>query len=250
MSKKRKIVAVIQARLTSTRLPNKILLDLDGRPLLCHVFEKVKQAKMIDYIVMAIPDSSSNDALDTFIRKQNWNLFRGSEDDVLSRYYHASIQYQADLVVRITSDCPLVDSHTIDEAIKVHIRDGNDYTGVGIEGGFPRGLDVEVLNFESLKLAHHKALKRSEREHVTLFIYENPALFKIRFIQAIGILRRPDIRLTVDTEEDLLLVREIYSVLNCGGKSFSIKDVFDLIDGNPHLQSMNKHIVQKDVHSK
>jgi spore coat polysaccharide biosynthesis protein SpsF len=245
----KKIVAIIQARMTSTRLPKKIMLDLCGKPLLWHVVERVMQASLIDRIVLAIPDSSSNDELESFVKQFNWNIFRGSENDVLSRYYHAATQYEADVIVRITSDCPLVDPKIINETIKQHIHDGNDYTAVGVEGGFARGLDVEVLNFKALEIANNKAVERSEREHVTLFIYQNPALFKINFIEACGALRRPDIRLTVDTEEDLLLIRKIYFALNNYGNHFTTENVLALIDSNPYLQSINKHIVQKDIHS-
>ncbi|MBF0233063.1 MAG: glycosyltransferase family protein [Desulfamplus sp.] len=242
------IVAIIQARLTSTRLPKKIMLDLCGKPLLCHVVERVMRAQLIDEVVLAIPDSSSNDQLELFAKQFNWKIFRDSEDDVLSRYYHAATHFKADIIVRITSDCPLVDPAIIDETIKRHILDRNDYTAVGIEGGFPRGLDVEVLNIESLQYAYDKAVDKSEREHVTLFIYQNPELFKTRFIEATQPLKRPEIRLTVDTEEDYFLIKQIYSVLHNGGNFFSTQDVLDLIDSNPHLQSINKHIIQKDTH--
>lgn len=249
MCKTTKIVAIIQARLTSTRLSKKIMLDLCGQSLLWHVVERVKQAKLIDSIVLAIPDSSSNDDLGRFVKQYDWNVFRGSENDVLSRYYHAAAQFKADVIVRITSDCPLIDPKIIDETIKQHICDGNDYTAVGVEGGFPRGLDVEVFNFKSLEIAYSKAMDRSEREHVTLFIYQNPQLFKINFIEASGARRRPDIRLTVDTEEDLLLIKEIYARLKSYENNFSTEDVLAIIDNNPYLQSINKHIVQKDMHS-
>jgi spore coat polysaccharide biosynthesis protein SpsF len=249
MCETKKIVAIIQARLTSTRLPKKIMLDVCGKPLLWHVIERVKQAKLIDSIVLAIPDSSSNNDLELFVKQFDWNVFRGSETDVLSRYYHAATQFKADVIVRITSDCPLVDPKIIDETIKHHINEGNDYTAVGVEGGFPRGLDVEALNFKSLEIAYNKAVDRSEREHVTLFIYQNPKLFKTHFVEASGSLRRPDIRLTVDTEEDLLLIREIYSRLKSYENNFSTEDVLAIIDNNPHLQSINKHIIQKDIYS-
>jgi spore coat polysaccharide biosynthesis protein SpsF (cytidylyltransferase family) len=250
MSETKKIVAIIQARLTSTRLPKKIMLDICGKPLLWHVVERVKQAKLIDGIVIAIPDSSSNDKLESFVKQFDWDIFRGSEKDVLSRYYNAATQFKADMIVRITSDCPLVDPKIIDETIKQHIHDSNDYTAVGVEGGFTRGLDVEVFNLKSLGIAYSKATDKSEREHVTLFIYQNPELFKIKFIEASGILRRPDIRLTVDTEEDLLLIRKIYSALNDNCEiHFTTENVLAIIDRDPSLQSINKHIVQKDVHS-
>ena len=249
MGKKQKVVAIIQARLTSSRLPKKILKDLNGKPLLFQVVKRLSLAEEIDDIVLAIPDSPSNDELELFVKQRNWNVFRGSEDDVLSRYYHAAIRFQADIVVRITSDCPLVDPVIIDQTIRRHARDGNDYTAVGVEGGFPRGLDVEVFNFNTLAISYDKAVERSEREHVTLFIYQNPKLFRICFVEAIGVLRRPDIRLTVDTEEDLLLVREIYSYLDNCGDHFSTEDVLATIENSPYLQSINRHIIQKDLHS-
>jgi spore coat polysaccharide biosynthesis protein SpsF len=249
MCKKKNIVAIIQARLTSTRLPKKIFLKIDDRPMLWHVVERVKQAQKIDKIVLAIPDSSNNDELEIFIKKYNWNIFRGSENDVLSRYFHAAKQFDADIIIRITSDCPLVDPGIIDEAIKKHVLEENNYTAIGVEGGYPRGLDVEVFDFKSLEAAYINAVSKSQREHVTLFIYENPKLFRIRFIEANGALRRPEIRLTVDTEEDLLLVKEIYLLLKKCGDNFSTKDVLAIIDNNPHMQIINKHITQKDIHS-
>ena len=241
-------VAIIQARLTSTRLPNKILLNVNNKPLLWHVVERVKKAKLIDNIVLAIPDSASNDNLELFIKQYGWHFFRGSENDVLSRYYKAAIQFEADIIVRITSDCPFVDPAIIDKTINLHIRDGNDYTAAGVEGGYPRGLDVEVMNFKTLELAYNKAMEKSEREHVTSFIYQNPKLFKFKFIEATDPVRRPDIRLTVDTEEDLLLIREIYASLNSCGNKFTTEDIINIIENNPYMQSINKHIVQKDIH--
>jgi len=249
MYKRKNIVAIIQARLTSTRLPNKVLLDLNGKPLLWHVVRRVKQAENIDHVVLAVPDSSSNDELASFVNKEGWNLFRGSEDDVLSRYYQAATYIKADVIVRITSDCPLVDPKIIDETINRHLAERNDYTAVGIEGGFPRGLDIEVLNFHCLKTAYEKAKEKFEREHVTVFIYQNPKLFKILFIEACGILKRPDIRITVDTEEDYLLIKKIYASLYNIDNFFSIQDVIALIDDNPYLKSINRHILQKDIHS-
>ena len=247
MRNKKKIVAIIQARLTSTRLPKKILLDVCGKSLLWHVVERVKQAKMIDDIVLAIPDSPNHDELESYVKQFDCNVYRGSEYDVLSRYYHAAIKFKAGIIVRVTSDCPLVDPIIIDNSIEQHIREGYDYTAVGFEGGFSRGLDVEVVNFKSLEIAYRKAVGKSYREHVTLFIYQNPKLFKILFIEASGILRRPDIRLTVDTEEDLHLIREIYSRLkSC---NFSAEDVYSIIDSNAHLKKINQHIVQKNVHA-
>jgi len=249
MDESKNIAAIIQARLTSTRLPRKILLDLNGKPLLWHVVQRIQQSKNIDHIVLAIPDSPSNDELESFVATMGWAYFRGSENDVLSRYYHAAIQYNADIIVRITSDCPLVDPIIIDDTINRHFLNRNDYTAVGIEGGFPRGLDVEVVNFESLEFAYNNTVNSQEREHVTLFIYQNPKLFKTHFIEAIGSLKRPEIRLTVDTEEDFILIKHIFSALNNDSDLFSTQDVLAFIDGNSHLQSINQHILQKDIHA-
>jgi spore coat polysaccharide biosynthesis protein SpsF len=205
----------------------------------------------ISDIVLAIPDTKESDPLEVQAKSMNCHFYRGDEHDVLSRYYHAARAFRIDTVIRITGDCPLIDPMVIDRLVGDFLGSGMyDYMSVDSEGNFPRGLDTEIFGFETLEQIHRDARLAYEREHVTPYIYQHRDLFRVLFVEAQGKLRRPGLRLTVDTEDDLLLVREIYSALYADhGNQFATEDVLALIDGNPHLQSINKHIVQKDMHS-
>jgi spore coat polysaccharide biosynthesis protein SpsF len=243
----KKILAIIQARVGSTRLPGKIFKDIAGKPMLWHVINRLRFSGRIDNIVLAIPDSEQNDVLADFARELKVGCFRGSEEDVLARYYEAAVNYGADIIVRFTSDCPLIDPRIADSAIKAHLDSGADYTSKGPNGGFPRGVDTEVINFNVLERAYKEARQTYEREHVTPYIYQHPELFKINVIQAEGKLKRPDIRLTVDTEEDLALVREIFQRLYREGQIFYTEDIIDLLERQPELLYINAGIRQKEM---
>lgn len=247
MNNQTHIVAIVQARLGSTRFPGKVLKDLCGKPMLWHVLHRLANCQAIDQIVLAIPASSENDPLEYFSIDHGYSYFRGSEDDVLSRYYEAAVEFSATLVVRVTSDCPLIDPRLIDTAIATHFASEADYTTLGFEGGFPRGVDAEVFSLESLELANRKAIRNYEREHVTPYLYQHPELFRLKQIEASGALRRPELRLTVDTEEDFQLVKEVYGELCSATSMFLLEDVIQLLDRNPALREINAHIVQKGL---
>jgi spore coat polysaccharide biosynthesis protein SpsF len=242
-----KILAIIQARVGSTRLPGKILRGISGKPILWHVVNRLKYSQLIDEIVLAIPASSPNDKLEVFAMENGLKYFRGSEEDVLSRYYGAATKFKGDIIVRLTSDCPLIDPKVTDHTIKTHFRSKADYTTAEPNSGFPRGLDTEVLNFKSLERAYQEAKRDYEREHVTPYIYQHPELFKIQSVEATGKLRRPDLRLTIDTEEDLKLIKEIYKRLYRDRNMFYTEDVIDLLDKHDKLVSINAHVRQKDL---
>jgi spore coat polysaccharide biosynthesis protein SpsF len=241
----KKVLVIIQARMGSTRLPEKIFKDIVGKPMLWHMINRLKCSKKINDVVIAIPDSALNDKLESFVKELGVNCFRGDEDDVLSRYYGAAVKFQGDIIVRLTSDCPLIDPVVTDSTIEAHLNSESDYTYKGPRGNYPRGLDTEVFNLTVLKKIYHEATRLYEREHVTPYIYQHPELFEINVIQAVGKLKRPELRLTVDTEEDLLLVREIYRHLYQNNKIFYIEDIIDLLDLQPELMSINAHIEQK-----
>ncbi len=244
---KKNIVAIIQARVGSTRLPGKVLKDVCGRPILWHMVNRLKFSKKIDGVILAIPDSAENDELEYFAKGLKLPCFRGSEENVLSRYYRAATEFGGEVIVRVTSDCPLIDPRVTDIVIEAHLNSGADYTSNGVEWGFPRGLDTEALNFTTLKKTYEEANQDYEREHVTPYIYQHPELFNIQFVEASGKLRRPDLRLTVDTEEDLRLIREIFRRLYHNGKIFYTEDVIDLLDKHPELVAINAHVVQKKL---
>jgi spore coat polysaccharide biosynthesis protein SpsF len=240
------VVAIIQARMGSSRLPGKILLDIMGKPILWHVVNRLKHSEKINNIVIAIPDTAPNDKLQSFVGELGVKCFRGSENDVLARYYGAALENEGDIIVRITSDCPLIDPRFTDSAIESHVKSTADYSSKGPSGGFPRGIDSEVFNFAALKKAYLEATQDYEREHVTPYLYQHPELFKINIVQATGKLRR-ELRLTVDTEEDFKLVKEIYKNLYKRARIFYIEDIIEFLESHPEMISINAHIKQKQL---
>ena len=242
-----KISAIVQARMTSTRLPGKVLMQIEGKPMLWQVINRLRLAKKIDEVILAIPDTKENDILERWTKENQIKYYRGSEEDVLFRYYETAKKFHSKVIIRLTSDCPLIDPKIVDLVIEKHLNSGVDYTSNVIKRTFPRGLDVEVFNFMVLEKAHKEAKENYQREHVTPYIYEHPEIFKLQNIIAKGMLKRPEIRLTVDTKEDLRLIREIYKHLYEPERVFYTKEIIELLDEHPELKKINARIKQKDL---
>lgn len=248
---KRKIVAIIQARMGSTRLPGKVLKDIEGKPMIWHLINRLKFSKEIDEIILTIPDTKENNVLEGFAKENKIKYFRGSEEDVLSRYFKAAEKFECSVITRITSDCPLIDPEIVDLVIKKHLDLGADFTANFIEGEkgrpiektFPKGLEVEVFNFSTLKKVHQEAKKQYQREHVDPYISEHPEIFKIAVIKNTENLSH--FRWTVDEIKDLELVREIYKRLYKKGKLFFMKEIVELFKEYPELIEINKNVKQK-----
>jgi len=249
-NKKKKITAIIQARMTSTRLPKKVLMSIEGKPMLWHVINRLKFSKEINKIILTIPNTRENDILEKFAKDNKLKYFRGDEEDVLSRYYKTAKKFKSSIVLRVTSDNPLIDSKIVDELIKKHLSNRADYTSNNLKKTFPRGLSIEVFNFNVLEKAFREAKEDYQREHVTSYIYEHPEIFELQNIEAKGKLRRPDLRLTVDTKEDLKLIREIYRYLYNPGKIFYTEEIINLLNSHPELVQINKNIKQKNLKEK
>jgi len=239
-----KIVAIIQARMTSTRLPGKVLMDIEGKPMLWHLIERLKRSKRLNGIILAIPDTKENDTLEKYAQNNNIRYFRGSEEDVLSRYYEAAKKFGVDIIVRITSDCPLIDPQIVDNIIEKHLRTGADYTSNAIKRTFPRGLDAEVFNFIVLETAHKEAKDQSDKEHVTLYIRNNSQIFNLADVM--GDIDYSGMRWTVDEASDLDFVREIYKRLYRSDKIFFTNDIITILKKYPKLEDINKSVKQKD----
>ncbi|MBF8982973.1 glycosyltransferase family protein [Lutibacter sp. B2] len=242
-----KIGAIIQARMGSTRLPGKVMLDLCGKYVIDHVIDRVKQSKYIDEIVIASTTSKNDDKIIERAKENKIKYFRGSEEDVLSRYYYAALENKLDVIVRITSDCPLIDSFVTDEIIKFYID--NKYEIVSNEGPhptektYPRGLDTEVFSFKSLKDAYVNAKEKYQREHVTPYIYENYTnIYYYKNGEDYS-----NYRWTLDTHEDWKLIKEIYINLYKGKHDFHFKDILNLFDRKTELMTINQHVNQKKI---
>ncbi len=206
-----KIIAIVQARMGSNRLPGKVLKRIRGKPILWYVIKRLKLSRGIGRIVVATSVQKENDAIEKFCKKTKTACFRGSEADVLKRYYDCAKKEKADQIIRITADCPLIDPNLVDMVIKEHLKKKNQYTATNVESGrhFPRGQDVEIFGFATLERTNKEAKSRSEREHVTLYITKNPRKFKTQYINPKKKLKTQDIRLCVDYTDDFVLIKDI-----------------------------------------
>ena len=233
--------------MTSTRLPGKVLMKICNKTIINLIIERLRQCKKVDDIILAIPNTNQNDVLEEYAKKLGCHYYRGSENDVLSRYYQTANHFDVTDIVRVTGDCPLIDPILVDLMIEHYLKEEVDYVAIGIEGNFPRGLDAEIFSFKTLEKVNAEAHHIYEREHVTPYIYEHPEYFKTKFIEASGKLRRPDLRLTVDTTEDLKFVKEIFKNLYKEDQLFYTEDVIDFLDSHPELLSINALVSQKKL---
>jgi spore coat polysaccharide biosynthesis protein SpsF len=208
-----KVVCTIEARMTSTRLPGKVLLPARGRPLLEHMVERLKRARRIDAIVLAIPDGAAHEPLAALAARLRIGCFRGSEDDVLGRVLGAARAHGADLIVETTADCPLIDPAVVDEVVERFLDGGADYCSNTLERTFPDGMDVQVFPTAVLAEADALTADPADREHVSLYIYSHPERYRLRNV-ASGHPRWGDLRLTVDTAEDYERVRAIIETVD------------------------------------
>jgi len=244
--KKKKVVAIIQARMGSTRLPGKVMLPIVGKPMLWHIIERAKRCKKVDSIVVATTTNQEDKAVTNLAEKYETGSFAGDEDNVLKRYYEAAKKFSADIIVRITADCPLINPTTIDEMIDLCLEENADY--ICGHPNFPSiEQGVEVFSFIALEKTKNMATKDYQREHVTIYIKENPNLFRIVTIIPKKIFQRKDMRLTVDTIEDLRLMREIYDRLYKENEIIKIDNVVSLLEDNPDLKKINMNIEMSDV---
>jgi len=240
-------VVIIQARMGSTRLPGKVMKDLLGKTVLAHDIARVKQAKMVDAIIIATSVAAADDAIAAEAMRCGVKVFRGSEADVLSRYYLAATENGAETIVRITSDCPLIDPKVIDD-ILVSFKDGNYdiLTNAGSdlsERTYPRGLDAEVFSYEALQKAYNNAKETYQREHVTPYIYEN-AQHIFHYKNEVDYSQH---RWTLDTEEDWMLIQKLYEHLYHGEHNFYLADILTVMEQNPDLFEINSNIEQKKL---
>lgn len=231
---------IIQARMGSFRLMGKVLKEINGHPMLWHVVNRLKNCQKADKIILAIPDNEENNILEEFCRNNNLDFFRGSETDVLSRYYETAKKFNCDIIVRVTSDCPLIDPEIVDLVIEKHLESKADYTSNIFKRTFPRGFDAEVFNLETLEKAFNEAKEKHQREHVTPYIYENPGMFQIVSVEAPEELNHPEMRLTVDVKEDLELIRKIDS-------SLSAEEIVNYLLNNSNLLTINQEVKQKEL---
>jgi spore coat polysaccharide biosynthesis protein SpsF len=241
-----KIVAIVQARMSSSRLPGKVLMDLAGKPVLAHVVDRLRLCKNIDSIVVATSTDESDSPIERWCQQYQVISYRGSLQDVLDRYVQAARLLQADVVVRITADCPAIDPVVVDEVIDGFLS--ADYAFYGLKGEFPDGLDCTVFAASALERAWREAKLLSEREHVGPYIEKNPQLFKGGGLEKFQGLSH--MRWTIDEPRDYDFLREIFSRLYKTNQPFFTEDILALLKREPELILLNANIIRNEGYLK
>lgn len=242
-----KVVCILQARMGSTRLPGKVLLPIEGSPVLLHMLQRLSRSREIHQLVVATSTASQDDPIEEVVKTWGGEVFRGNELDVLDRYTQCAGHYDADIVVRVTGDCPLIDPDVTDRVIRALLDqiDHFDFASNTVHRSWPRGLDSSVFRRDILETAWKEAVEPAHREHVALFFHHNPQRFRLLSVRQE--LDESAHRWTLDTPDDLAFIREIYRRLTRPGQSFGTRDVLELITRHPDLAAMNAHVHQKEV---
>lgn len=240
------IIAIIQARAGSTRLPGKIFKKIKDRPILRHVIERVKKSKLLDKVVVATTQKPADKETLLIAERCGVETFTGDEDDVLDRYYKAAKKFRGDTIVRITADCPLIDPAIIDSTISLFLKNHVDYASNVHPPTYPDGMDVEIFSFKALEKAWKEAKLKSEREHVTPYFWKNTKLFKcVNFENSEDL---SDLRMTVDKKEDLIFVNELLKKINLANPN--LKKIIEAIKKNPELLEINKKFSRNEGYEK
>jgi len=243
------VLAILQARVSSTRLPNKVLAPLLGQPMLARQIERLRRAKALDKLVVATSDDDSDAPLAAMCAEMAVPCYRGSLNDVLTRFHGAYVSYgPADHIVRLTGDCPLADPVIIDRVVQHHLNSGADYTTNALQPTWPDGLDVEVMRADAFLRAVADASLPSEREHVTPYIHKNPSLFRIEHYK--GETDLSALRWTVDEPADLQFVREVYAALYPANPAFATADILALLERCPDLSKINGNCMRNEGYAK
>jgi spore coat polysaccharide biosynthesis protein SpsF len=240
-----KVVIIVQARMTSTRLPGKILKKVLGKSLLEYQIERLRRVKLADEIVIATTINETDEPVVKLCNSVSVPYFRGSEEDVLSRYYETAKAHQADLIARVTSDCPLIDPEVIDQVMKLYIdhQTEYDYVSNSLERTYPRGMDTEVFSFKVLQEAFLEATALPDREHVTPFIHRQPQRYSLASVNYSE--NQSYHRWTVDTPEDFQLIKKIIEAIYPKLPDFTLRDCLNLLEENPEWLTINAHVQQK-----
>ena len=242
------IISIVQARCNSKRLSRKVLRLISGKPLIHHIFERINHCSHKINNILATTSSKKDDALIRWAKKNSIKFFRGNENDVLNRFFETAKFFKADIIVRITADDPFKEPALIDRALKILINKKLDFVSNNNPPSFPEGLDTEVFTFKALSRAHAIAKKKFDREHVTQFFYKNPKIFKQFNFKHYNSLHH--LRWTIDTLDDLKMVRFIYKKLYKKGNLFLMKDILELSNSFPSINKINTNVKRSFMYKK
>jgi Spore coat polysaccharide biosynthesis protein F, CMP-KDO synthetase homolog len=245
-----KIVAITQARYGSTRLPAKILKEVSGKTLLEIHLERILMSKLVDKLTVATTNEIGSEKIISIAQKYNLNTYQGSVNDVLDRFYNAALIESPDYIVRITSDCPFIDPIVIDRVIDVCITSNNDYVSNTLHPTYPDGIDVEVFTFKSLERAYNEASLKSDREHVTPYIWKNSSFKGGTIFKSDNVSNEKDYsnyRITVDTLDDYMVIKALIQAL---GIDKPWIDYINYLERNPDIRQINDHYKRNEGYSK
>lgn len=240
-----KVVAIVEARMTSSRLPGKVLMEVLQVPMLGRLINRLKQVPLIHEIVIATTINSEDDEICKLATKYGVSFYRGSEKDVMTRVLEAGLKYNAEVIVEITGDCPIVDIEIIEDVILQYLDGNYDYVSNANIRSFPDGMDVQVFGINTLSDSHKATTDPLHREHVTLHIRQNPEKYRISNILAKEEYHFPELGLTLDTPEDFTLLKEIICHLEPKDQFFGLREVITLLEKFPDLRIINQHILRK-----
>jgi len=247
MKNNKKVVATIEARMTSTRLPGKVLLEIGGKPALAYMINRIKQSRLVDDIVVATTVNDSDEPIIDLCNKIGCKYFRGREEDVLLRVLEAAKSVNADIIVELTGDCPFIDPDIIDKVIELYFSGDYDYASNVVERSFPDGFDTQVFSVQSLEKVARMTDDPIDRVHVSCYFYNNPHKFKLANLLADKDSTWPDLRLTIDEPADYQLLKVIDQKLQERKGMFSVNEVISLLKQEPELIELNKHVRAKEL---
>lgn len=242
-----KIIDIIEARMTSIRLPGKVMMPFVGKPSLELMVERLTRSRTINQILVATTRNKADDVIVDLCKKLNVSFYRGSEEDVLKRVVEAGKSVIAEVVVRTTADCPLVDWRIVDRLVKLYQSGDYDYVSNVIERSFPLGFDIEVFSFKKLQEIGKTAMEQVYREHPPYYFYTHPKKFLLKNWKARGKMHWPDLRVTLDTQEDYIVLTKIFGKLYPFNPNFSAEDVVELLHQHPEWVAINSHVEHRHL---
>ena len=240
-----RIIASVEARMTSSRLPGKVLLPANGNPMLYHLIRRLKQVPSLNGIVLATTTNSTDDVLVDFAKQNDIDVFRGSEDDVMTRVIGAGEHARADIIVEITGDCPIIDPHIVEQTIRMFLNNSCDYTSNAHIKSYPVGMDTQVFRLATLKKSAAMTNDRLDHEHVTLHIRNHPEIFRPVYLLAPDNLHWPQLGLTLDEPADYQLLKKVIEYFGEGNPCFSCGEVLACLKQNPDWLKINQHVGRK-----
>lgn len=247
MGSKPHIVATIEARMTSTRLPGKVLKPACGKPMLELMVERLRRVPSLDGVVIATTVNATDDPIVALAQRLGVEVWRGSEDDVLQRVLDAATAHKVDVIVETTGDCPLIDPDVVEECIRVYRDSGVHYVSNVLERTYPIGMDTQVFATAVLADVARRTDDPADHEHVSLYIYRHPEIYSLKNVPAPSALWRPDLALTLDTPEDYALIARIFEALYPANPAFGLRDVLAFLEREPAVARLNARVRRKHV---